>query len=115
MTTEVLPCSSMNIVDFEKTSFNLQGQKQKPPKNYDTNAIGNTVALAVIQRLQKWCFQLFWLTIVCVLGCCGDLQAINNKHKTLQDVRRSIASASNSNKRSRSVMELEMQVNNFLR
>ncbi|KAL6733462.1 hypothetical protein Aduo_004107 [Ancylostoma duodenale] len=30
------------------------------------------VALAVISRLHDWCIQLFWITVFCVMGCCGD-------------------------------------------
>ncbi|KHJ98994.1 hypothetical protein OESDEN_01009, partial [Oesophagostomum dentatum] len=30
------------------------------------------VALAVISRLHDWCVQLFWITVFCVMGCCGD-------------------------------------------
>ncbi|VDO40370.1 unnamed protein product [Haemonchus placei] len=30
------------------------------------------VALAVISRLHDWCVQLFWITVFCVLGVCGD-------------------------------------------
>lgn len=113
MTADILPCSSMNYYDTDKSSECLRIEHKKLSKNYDTKAIGNTVALAVIQRLQKWCCQLFVIFTICVMGCCGDLQGINNNHKTFQDVRRSIASASVANKRSRSVMELEMQVRIF--
>ncbi|CAB3403924.1 unnamed protein product [Caenorhabditis bovis] len=30
------------------------------------------LAQAVIEKLQHWCMQLFWMTILCVINCCGD-------------------------------------------
>jgi hypothetical protein len=113
MSADILPCSSMTYPEHQQLHHHRKSRKsQTSTKSYDTKAIGNTVALAVIAQLQHWCYQLFWLTIVCVMGCCGDLQAISNKAKTLQDVRRNIAnvSAQNSTKRSKSVLELEMQL-----
>jgi hypothetical protein len=122
---DTLPCSSMSFPyqqQQQSASSSPQHQHQQhqnhkvsrksSTKSYDTKAVSNTVALAVIAQLQHWCYQLFWLTIVCVMGCCGDLQAISNKNKTLQDVRKTIAtvSAQNSIKRSKSVLELEMQL-----
>jgi hypothetical protein len=115
---DILPCSSMSFPHQQQqqsASSSPQHQHQNHKvsrKSYDTKAVRNTVALAVIAQLQHWCYQLFWLTIVCVMGCCGDLQAISNKNKTLQDVRKTIAtvSAQNSIKRSKSVLELEMQL-----
>uniref|UniRef100_A0AC34G7P4 Uncharacterized protein n=1 Tax=Panagrolaimus sp. ES5 TaxID=591445 RepID=A0AC34G7P4_9BILA len=130
-TADILPCSSMSYPHqqqnphhssssstsshHQSSSSSTKVSRKSSTKSYDTKAIGNTVAngvaLVIIQQLQHWCYQLFWLTIVCVMGCCGDLEAISNKTKTLQDVRKSIAtvSAQNSIKRSKSVLELEMQ------
>jgi hypothetical protein len=125
---DILPCSSMSFPHQQQQQSassspqhhhqqhqNHKVSRKPSTKSYDTKAVGNTVALAVIAQLQHWCYQLFWLTIVCVMGCCGDLQAISNKNKTLQDVRKTIAtvSAQNSIKRSKSVLELEMQVCTF--
>uniref|UniRef100_A0A915EI08 Uncharacterized protein n=1 Tax=Ditylenchus dipsaci TaxID=166011 RepID=A0A915EI08_9BILA len=76
-------------------------------QKYETMFVQNTVALAVIHRLHQWCCQLFWLTIVCVIGCCGELQG--SKSETLADVRRSIA-ANGSQRRCKTVTDLEMQL-----
>lgn len=71
---------------------------------YETTFVQNTVALAVISKLHSWCCQLFWLAIVCVIGC----ELNSNKRKTLQDVRRNIFNSSN--RRSKTLTDLEMQV-----
>ncbi|KAH7727150.1 Protein E01G4.3 a [Aphelenchoides avenae] len=73
-------------------------------RNFETTFVKNTVALAVLNRLHQWCCQLFWLTIVCVIGVTNA-----NKQKTLQDVRRNIIN-SQQQRRSRTVTELEMQL-----
>lgn len=107
MTPDVLPCSSMNSVQLNNVSNSGHNARTRNRRNYETQAIGNTLALAVIQRFQQWCSQLFWLTIICVMGFCGDFEGMNNKQKVLEDVRRSLSA---NTKRSKSVMELEMQV-----
>lgn len=30
------------------------------------------LAVAVISRLHRWCVQLFWMTVLCVIGVVGD-------------------------------------------
>ncbi|KAK6733646.1 hypothetical protein RB195_017414 [Necator americanus] len=58
------------------------------------------VALAVISRLHDWCIQLFWITVFCVMGCCGDeksrtsiwqLHEQQQQHQQLSRKRTSIA------------------------
>lgn len=127
MSIDVLPCSSANFVEFStngsggisscaqvssrgRSSRSMNTNRRYPAKSYDASYVKNTVALAVIARLHAWCCRLFWLTIICVMGCCGELNT-NNKQKTLQDVRRSIAT----HKRSKALSELEMQVRNLSR
>uniref|UniRef100_A0A914DTR0 Uncharacterized protein n=1 Tax=Acrobeloides nanus TaxID=290746 RepID=A0A914DTR0_9BILA len=121
MSIDLLPCSSANFVEFSNDrsaglscgqevnrrnrSGNMGTQRRFSTKSYDASYVKNTVALAVITRLHEWCCRLFWLTIICVMGCCGELNA-SNKQKTLQDVRRSIAN----HKRSKTLSELEMQL-----
>jgi hypothetical protein len=121
MPIDVLPCSSGNIVDFssEKRKCSMdsgvtvplgkqrRGTVKSSSHNYETTFVRNTVALAVINRLHQWCCQLFWFTIVCVIGCCGEMSS--TKQKTLQDVRRSIAS-NHQQRRCRTVTDLEMQL-----
>ncbi|CAI4232724.1 unnamed protein product [Auanema sp. JU1783] len=52
------------------------------------------VAIAVLHRLHEWCVQLFWITILCVMGCCGDekstsdLKKSNSLYLTSSDNRR---------------------------
>lgn len=79
--------------------------------NYDMAYVRNTVAQAVITRLHRWCCQLFWLTIVCVMGCCGELQKSKSKSKTIAEVRRNIFN--NSLRRCKDLNDLEVQVSKF--
>uniref|UniRef100_A0A0N4Z7U0 Uncharacterized protein n=1 Tax=Parastrongyloides trichosuri TaxID=131310 RepID=A0A0N4Z7U0_PARTI len=72
-----------NVRAFSSISSNMPNSRYE-----EENAIKNTIALAVITRLHQWCCQLFWLTIICVMGACGDHH--NNKNKTIQDIRKSI-------------------------
>ncbi|CAI2323630.1 unnamed protein product [Caenorhabditis sp. 36 PRJEB53466] len=30
------------------------------------------LAQVLIETLQNWCMQLFWMTVFCVMNCCGD-------------------------------------------
>uniref|UniRef100_A0A1I7UUG3 Uncharacterized protein n=1 Tax=Caenorhabditis tropicalis TaxID=1561998 RepID=A0A1I7UUG3_9PELO len=30
------------------------------------------LAHALIETLQNWCMQLFWMTVLCVINCCGE-------------------------------------------
>uniref|UniRef100_A0A7E4V3H8 Uncharacterized protein n=1 Tax=Panagrellus redivivus TaxID=6233 RepID=A0A7E4V3H8_PANRE len=83
------------------------------PSRFDPDGvIGRTVVLAVINRLQQWCCKLLWFTIVCVMGCCGDLKKINNESQTMSDVRRTIVTAQKVNRsaNTKTVLELEMQL-----
>uniref|UniRef100_A0A0N5BM06 Uncharacterized protein n=1 Tax=Strongyloides papillosus TaxID=174720 RepID=A0A0N5BM06_STREA len=83
-------CKSKNVM--KTTSSNgvyISSDDNIQTSPYETEkAIKNTIALAVITRLHQWCCQLFWLTIICVMGACGDLHY--NKNKTLQDIRKSL-------------------------
>uniref|UniRef100_A0A8R1HL91 Uncharacterized protein n=1 Tax=Caenorhabditis japonica TaxID=281687 RepID=A0A8R1HL91_CAEJA len=46
----------------------LQIHAQKLP----STQARQVVAQALIEMLQNWCMQLFWMTIFCVVNCCGD-------------------------------------------
>ncbi|EGT48173.1 hypothetical protein CAEBREN_06734 [Caenorhabditis brenneri] len=41
------------------------------------------LAHAVIETLQNWCMQLFWMTVFCVINCCGeeDEKKAQKKHE----------------------------------
>lgn len=82
-------CKDVNVMKKDKNNVCLSSQSGVQNSRYETEkAIRNTIALAVITRLHHWCCQLFWLTIVCVMGACGDLHY--NKNKTLQDICKSL-------------------------
>ncbi|CEF59385.1 Hypothetical protein SRAE_X000113300 [Strongyloides ratti] len=82
-------CKEENVMKKEKNNVFLSSKNGVQNSRYETEkAIRNTIALAVITRLHQWCCQLFWLTIICVMGACGDLHY--NKSKTLQDIRKSL-------------------------
>uniref|UniRef100_A0AC35U4V2 Uncharacterized protein n=1 Tax=Rhabditophanes sp. KR3021 TaxID=114890 RepID=A0AC35U4V2_9BILA len=86
----------------------------------------DTIALAVISRLHQWCCQLFWLTIICVMGACGDLQS--NKMDAVNEMRRNFKKKIseleidtklvnnininyiNSSKKSKNVSQIEIQL-----
>jgi hypothetical protein len=80
--------------------------RKSAASRYEATYVQNKVALALISRLHRWCCQLFWLTLVCLLGY-NELNA--NKRKTLQDVRRNIFNVS-SQRRGKTLTDLEMQV-----
>jgi len=105
MSIDVLPsCSSALYESSDKQCGRRSSHKSN--NKYETEFVKNTVALAVISKLHKWCCQLFWLTIVCVIGCYGELNS--SKQKTLQDVRRNIF---NSNaRRCKTLTDLELQL-----
>jgi hypothetical protein len=154
MSIDVLPsCSSQSSLLFDQFSAQIASaasighhhhnqqhqQQQSPPspppgrahrnnKKFEANAdfrfIQNAVAMAVLTRLHRWCCQLFWLTIVCLIGVCSDHQkagedhqnpqqaaaAANNRARTFQEVRKSIVQASQ-RRGCKTLHELEMQVN----
>lgn len=125
---QYIPSCSMQLQQQEPQQRQLKQQKnnntcdqqqQKSYKNsfktttmsnqYDTVFVENTVALAVINRLHRWCCQLFWLTIICVVTCCGELH--KERTETLANVRRTIIN--NAQRRRKVVSDMEMQVNFF--
>ncbi|CAJ0608205.1 unnamed protein product [Cylicocyclus nassatus] len=57
--------SSSHCMEIEASTSRSKCQMAK-------SDMTQVVALAVISRLHDWCIQLFWITIFCVLGCCGD-------------------------------------------
>lgn len=113
MSIDVLPSCSSAFDSAEKSIhqqvYNRKSLSTKASSKYETTFVQNTVALAVISKLHKWCCQLFWLTILCVIGACGELNS--SKRKTLQDVRRNIFNSNN--RRCKTLTDLEMQVNRF--
>uniref|UniRef100_A0A7I4Y0A9 Protein E01G4.3, isoform a n=1 Tax=Haemonchus contortus TaxID=6289 RepID=A0A7I4Y0A9_HAECO len=59
---------STNSMCFDTVASTSQSSKNEMAKSDMTQV----VALAVISRLHDWCVQLFWITVFCVLGVCGD-------------------------------------------
>uniref|UniRef100_A0A1I8ACS6 Uncharacterized protein n=1 Tax=Steinernema glaseri TaxID=37863 RepID=A0A1I8ACS6_9BILA len=115
MSADILPCSSLSA----SQPHELASEMSHPAahKSCSSSAVSksrvsssqryDTVALAVIARLQQWCRQLFWLTIICVMGCCGELNS-KDRAKTIQHVRRTISQSAGYAKRS--VADIEMQL-----
>lgn len=106
MSIDVLPSCSASLYEADKPGRHMEPKQpnrrsSKSGAKYETTFVQNTVALAVISKLHKWCCQLFWLTIVCVIGLgCGE-QLNSSKNKTLRDV----------NRRCKTLTDLELQVN----
>ncbi|XGW13055.1 hypothetical protein V3C99_013584 [Haemonchus contortus] len=59
---------STNSMCFDTVASTSRSSKNEMAKSDMTQV----VALAVISRLHDWCVQLFWITVFCVLGVCGD-------------------------------------------
>ncbi|KAK0394478.1 hypothetical protein QR680_000762 [Steinernema hermaphroditum] len=126
MSADILPCSSLSASQHPELASEMneptttkscssvsksrsstsQSSSQQQQQRYESSAAAfkHTVALAVITRLQQWCRQLFWLTIICVMGCCGELNS-KDRAKTIQHMRRTISQGAK-----RSVAEIEMQL-----
>src|SRR4051812_15098018 len=98
---DVLPSCSTTLTptsggQYSTVSCSSQVRRSTPAQprhhhhqRYEATFVQNAVALAVINRLHRWCCQLFWLTIVCVIGCCGDLKELQSagKQQTLKQMR----------------------------
>ncbi|KHN85562.1 hypothetical protein Tcan_17075 [Toxocara canis] len=78
-------------------------------ENRATTAIAQGLAFVLITRLQEWCRQLLWLTIICVIGCCGDSITESARSKTIRHVRRNIR-AQCTTTRMKSIAAIEMQL-----
>uniref|UniRef100_A0A914RC11 Uncharacterized protein n=1 Tax=Parascaris equorum TaxID=6256 RepID=A0A914RC11_PAREQ len=73
-----------------------------------TAATQQSLVLVLISCLQHWCRQLFWLTILCVIGCCGDSISQRTRSKTIRHVRRTIRAQYTT--RTKNIITIEMQV-----
>ncbi|PAV84687.1 hypothetical protein WR25_02241 [Diploscapter pachys] len=47
-------------------------QKREMPSSVQLRQQQHLLAVAVISRLHRWCVQLFWMTVLCVIGVVGD-------------------------------------------
>ncbi|VDL80190.1 unnamed protein product [Nippostrongylus brasiliensis] len=55
--------------------YETEASTSRPKQHSDEIAktdMTQVVAIAVISRLHDWCIQLFWITVLCVMNCCGD-------------------------------------------
>lgn len=73
------------------------------------------VAMAVINRLHNWCVQLFWITVLCVMGCCGDEKSRTSIWQLHEQEQRRQQHLSPSQKRTTSIADIEMKVRPVLR
>ncbi|VDM72182.1 unnamed protein product [Strongylus vulgaris] len=64
------------------------------------------VALAVISRLHEWCIQLFWITIFCVMGCCGD----EKSQKSIRQLHERQQHQQQTSRKRASIAEIEQKV-----
>ena len=83
----------------------------------------NKMALTVLARVHRWCCQLFWLTIVCFIGICGEQQQKQQQERRnfgnggnglfgLDEVRKSLKLQASQRHGSKKLQELEAQVKN---
>ncbi|KAL7073042.1 hypothetical protein ACQ4LE_008334 [Meloidogyne hapla] len=81
----------------------------------------NKVALTVLARVHRWCCQLFWLTIVCFIGICGEQQQKQQQERRnfgnggnglfgLDEVRKSLKLQAPQRHGSKKLQELEAQL-----
>ncbi|VDO64243.1 unnamed protein product [Heligmosomoides polygyrus] len=68
------------------------------------------VAMAVINRLHNWCVQLFWITVLCVMGCCGDEKSRTSIWQLHEQEQRRQQHLSPSQKRTTSIADIEMKL-----
>ena len=96
--------------DFRFSSFSSSSQPQI-----------NKMALTVLARVHRWCCQLFWLTIVCFIGICGEQQQKQQQERRnfgnggnglfgLDEVRKSLKLQASQRHGSKKLQELEAQV-----
>uniref|UniRef100_A0A914NH37 Uncharacterized protein n=1 Tax=Meloidogyne incognita TaxID=6306 RepID=A0A914NH37_MELIC len=81
----------------------------------------NKMALTVLARVHRWCCQLFWLTIVCFIGICGEQQQKQQQERRnfgnggnglfgLDEVRKSLKLQASQRHGSKKLQELEAQL-----
>ncbi|CAJ0950765.1 unnamed protein product, partial [Mesorhabditis belari] len=78
-----------------------------------STAVRNVVAVALIHRLHQWCVNLFWITLLCVIGCVGDEQQkcsaiqlnAQRHHK-----RKAMGNVEKRRSRTRDIAEIEMKL-----
>ncbi|CAJ0587109.1 unnamed protein product, partial [Mesorhabditis spiculigera] len=75
-------------------------------------AVRNMIAGALIHRLHQWCVNLFWITILCVIGYVGDeqqkcsaIQLNEQRHH-----KRKSMHAERPRSRTRDIAEIEMKL-----
>ncbi|KAK6020120.1 hypothetical protein OSTOST_14232 [Ostertagia ostertagi] len=59
-------------VSTNSMCFDTVASTSRPKNELARSDMTQVVALAVITRLHDWCVQLFWITVFCVMGVCGD-------------------------------------------
>ncbi|CAD5215411.1 unnamed protein product [Bursaphelenchus xylophilus] len=106
MSTETVYFTDFSNMEFAYRSEDSRSARYRQKQRYEATLLRNAVALAVIHKLHRWCCQLFWLTLVCVIGCYGELN--EDKQKTIKSVRKNISLTSQ--RRSKTVSDLEMQL-----
>ncbi|CAD5211240.1 unnamed protein product [Bursaphelenchus okinawaensis] len=106
MSFETLTATNLNMDFAYRSEDSKSSRYRQRQQRYEATVLKNAVALAVIHKLHRWCCQLFWLTLVCVIGCYGELS--EDKQQTIKNVRKNISLTSQ--KRSKTISDLEMQL-----
>ncbi|CAI5441821.1 unnamed protein product [Caenorhabditis angaria] len=57
----------MSTNDLPPLFFEVEASSSK-----QTNQVRQVIAHALIEKLQHWCMQIFWMTVFCVMNCVGD-------------------------------------------
>lgn len=48
------------------------------------------LAHALVEKLQNWCMQLLWITVFCVISCCGEEQDRKASRQTTSEPKKRI-------------------------
>ncbi|CAB05715.1 uncharacterized protein CELE_E01G4.3 [Caenorhabditis elegans] len=62
------------------TAF-IQLQSRLAAQKMPSTQAKQVLAHALIETLQNWCMQLFWMTVLCVINCCAEEDEKKPKRK----------------------------------
>ncbi|CAD6191714.1 unnamed protein product [Caenorhabditis auriculariae] len=89
--------------------FEVEPSTSRQKSQQMTSAqVRQILAQAVIERLQQWCMQLFWMTVLCVMNCCGE--SAPDSHKAARHPSLLLKSSTSSRRKRTSVAEIEKKL-----
>ncbi|EFP05214.1 hypothetical protein CRE_04079 [Caenorhabditis remanei] len=56
----------------ELSNIFIQFQSSLAAQKMPSTQARQVLAHALIETLHNWCMQLFWMTVLCVINCCGE-------------------------------------------